>query len=150
MNYKTGIALLVCLFTGGVGYFLGSYSTEVDYQKILLDQAAQYKAQVEEAKQLENQWKLKAQKADEEYKKQLAAVQQSNDDVVNRLRKQLEDYSSRVSELSKSTSKPDAGTRKTRVSAETKRLIDFSVGCAARLDETIVQLRSLQDWVKKQ
>ena len=105
---------------------------------------------MEEAKQLENQWKLKAQKADEDYKKKLAAVQQSNDDVVNRLRKQLEDYSSRVSELSKSTSKPDAGTRKTRVSAETKRLIDFSVGCAARLDETIVQLRSLQDWIKKQ
>lgn len=150
MNYKTGIALLVCLFTGGVGYFLGSYSTEVDYQKILLEQAAQYKKQVEEAKQLETQWKLKAQQADEEYKKKLAAVQQSNDDVVNRLRKQLEDYSSRMSELSKSTSKLDAGTRKTRVSAETKRLIDFSVRCAARLDETIVQLRSLQDWVKKQ
>lgn len=147
MDIKTGVVLLVA---GGIGYFLGSYSTEVDYQKILLDQAAQYKAQVEEAKQLENQWKLKAQKADEEYKKQLAAVQQSNDDVVKRLRQQLEDYSSRVSELSKSTSKPDAGTRKTRVSAETKRLIDFSVGCAARLDETIVQLRLLQDWVKKQ
>ena len=126
MDIKTGVVLLVA---GGIGYFLGSYSTEVDYQKILLDQAAQYKAQVEEAKQLENQWKLKAQKADEEYKKQLAAIQQSNNDVVKRLRQQLEE---------------------TRVSAETKRLIDFSVGCAARLDETIVQLRSLQDWVKKQ
>ena len=125
MDIKTGVVLLVA---GGIGYFLGSYSTEVDYQKILLDQAAQYKAQVEEAKQLENQWKLKAQKADEEYKKQLAAVQQSNNDVVKRLRQQLEDYSSRVSELSKSTSKPNAGTRKTRVPAETKRLIDFSVG----------------------
>lgn len=147
MDIKTGVVLLVA---GGIGYFFGSYSTEVDYQKILLDQAAQYKAQVEEAKQLETQWKLKAQQADEEYKKQLAAVQQSNDDVVNRLRQQLEDYSSRVSQLSKSTPKPNAETRKTRVSAETKRLIDFSVGCAARLDETIIQLKSLQDWVKKQ
>ena len=145
MDIKTVVVLGV---VGCIGYFLGSYQTEVDYQKLLLEQANQYKTQIEEIRKLENQWKIQAQKADEDYKEKLAAIQQSNDNAVNGLRQQLDDYSRRMSQLSKAANKSNAGTREARVSKETKRLVDFSVQCASRLDETIIQLKALQEWIK--
>lgn len=148
MNITTGIKLVICFALCTGSYFLGSYSTEVEYQKILLEQANEYKIQVQEAKTLEQQWKTQAFNIENEYKEKLTNIQQSNDVTINKLRQQLKDYSSRMSKLTNSSNKSNDRTRETKLSEETERLINFSVNCSRRLDETITQLSSLQEWIK--
>ena len=132
------MASVVCF---GLGFSLGHYRTESEYQEILLQQANEYKKNVEEAKKLEQHWKNQAVV--------LASIQHSNAELVDRLRKQLDDYSNRMSKNPDSTSQSDAKDRNSRISKEVNQLIKFSERCSKRADELIIQVNALQDWIKR-
>lgn len=145
-NYVTlGLAIAGII----LGAFLGYYKAETEYQELLLEQAAEYKKTVEEAKRLEQHWKDQATTIENEYQEKINSIQQSNSELVNRLRKQLAEYSSRVSKNSSASSKPNAKDRKTRISEELNNLVEFSQRCSKRADELIIQVNALQDWIKK-
>lgn len=145
-NYVTlGLAIAGII----LGAFLGYYKAETEYQELLLEQAAEYKKTVEEAKRLEQHWKDQATTIENEYQEKINSIQQSNSELVNRLRKQLAEYSSRVSKNSSASSKSNAESRKTRISEELNNLVEFSQRCSKRADELIIQVNALQDWIKK-
>lgn len=145
-NYVTlGIAIAGIV----LGAFLGYYKAETEYQELLLEQAAEYKKTVEEAKRLEQHWKDQVITIENEYQEKINSIQQSNSELVNRLRKQLAEYSSRVSQNTSTSSKPNAEARSSRVSEEIGNLIKFSERCAKRTDELIIQVQLLQSWINK-
>lgn len=145
-NIAILMASVICF---GLGFSLGHYRTESEYQEILLQQANEYKKNVEEAKKLEQHWKNQAVVLENEYQEKITSIQHSNAELVDRLRKQLDDYSNRMSENSDSSSKSDADNGKARVSKEVNRLIEFSERCSKRADELILQVNALQDWIKR-
>lgn len=132
-----------------LGFFLGyGYMSDVHHD-IMVEKEAEYLDSVEKARQLERSWQTKAKQIEDDYQKALADIQQSNDDVINRLRNQLDSYSKRLSSCSATPNRIKDYSREARVSTEVKNLIDFSEQCARRADELIIQVNGLQQWYKE-
>lgn len=147
MNIKlfTGSILLTGLIGGCIGYTLAS----AHYQNEMLKAYDSYKASVDTARTKEKEWQLLAIKKDEEYQKRISDMQSSNDELVNRLRKQLSELTFRVSTTPQSSSKSHGSPRETNLSKSVGDLVEFSNKCSKRTDELIIQLESLQQWVKE-
>ncbi len=141
----TGSLLLTGLVGGYIGYTLAS----THYQGEMLKAYDSYKASVDTARTKEKEWQLLAMKKDEEYQKRISDMQSSNDELVDRLRKQLSELTLRVSTTSQSSSKPHGSSREANLSKSVGDLIEFSSKCSKRTDELIVQLESLQQWIKE-
>ena len=141
----TGSILLTGLVGGCIGYTLAS----AHYQSEMLKAYDSYKASVDTARTKEKEWQLLAMKKDEEYQKRISDMQSSNDELVDRLRKQLNDLTLRVSTTPQSSSKPHGSPRETNLSKSVGDLVEFSSKCSKRTDELIIQLESLQQWVKE-
>lgn len=141
----TGSILLTGLVGGCIGYTLAS----AHYQSEMLKTYDSYKASVDTARTKEKEWQLLAMKKDEEYQKRISDMQSSNDELVDRLRKQLNELTLRVSTTPQSSSKPHGSSREANLSKSVGDLVEFSSKCSKRTDELIVQLESLQQWVKE-
>lgn len=148
MNWKLLLLVPVAIILFSVGYFLGSYKTESEYQQKLLEQSVQYRESVKEARKQEQKWREYSYQVENDYQKKLSDIERSNAQLVSQLRKQLREYSSRMPKNTGTTSSSHDETRESRVSEELDRLIEFSERCSKRTDELIIQLSSLQDWIK--
>lgn len=143
---KSALPYLVCL---GLGFLLGFGLTSSHYKDELLDQANAYKKSVQEAREQEQVWRSKANEIEREYQARIDDIKLSNAAVLNRLYKQLNEATSRVSSDSRASLSSHGQTREANVSKEIKKLVDFSNQCARRADELIIQVNSLQEWNKK-
>lgn len=139
---------LVALIGLIAGFILGYLVTSNHYQDKLLDDVAVYKEQVNEARAKEREWQQLANKLDEEYKAKITDIQSNNDELITRLRQQLLS-ASRVPSNCESSSQSNGISRETRVSEEVSNIVEFSGQCAKRTDELIIQLESLQNWIKR-
>lgn len=137
----------IATITFAIGVILGYSLTSSYYKDKMLEEAEIYKLQVEEARAKEEKWKIEANRIDEEYKQKINSIQSNNDELINRLHQQLQS-SSRVSSVCNSTLQSNDNSRGTRVPEEISRIIEFSGKCAKRCDELIIQLDSLQNWIK--
>lgn len=131
------------------GIFVGASFEKLAYEEKLTEIHNKYVESIQEARAKEEEWRVKADELEQKYQKEMEAVKYSNDAVVDKLRKQLSDSSSRVPKACKPTSKPDDPARRARVSKELTSLIEFSEQCSRRLDESLVLNRALQNWIKE-
>lgn len=143
MDSKT----VVMAITFAIGLILGYSLTSGHYKDLMLEEAEDYKKQVEKAKAKEEKWKQEANRIDNEYKQKIVSIQSNNDELINRLRKQLQ-ASSRMPSNCNSSVQSNGDPRGARVSEEVNNIIEFSGQCAQRADELIIQLDSLQNWIK--
>lgn len=132
-----------------LGALLGSSFTKLYYERELTKIHSQYVKSIQEARTIEDKLREKANELEIKYQKDLEAVKYSNAAVVDKLRKQLSDSSSRVPKACKPTTKSDDSSRRARVSKELTSLIEFSEQCSRRLDESLVLNRALQNWIKE-
>ena len=130
------------------GIVLGYLVTSNHYQDKMLDEVAIYKEQVQEARAKEREWQQLANNLDNDYKAKIDSIQSSNDELVTRLRQQLLS-ASRVSSDCKSSEQSDVLSRKARISEEVGNIVTFSQQCAERADKLIIQINSLQEWIRK-
>ena len=130
-----------------IGAILGYSVTSGHYKDQMLSDAEEYKKQVQEAKAKELHWYNYAIELDNEYKEKLNSVKSNNDALIARLRQQL-NATSGMSSNCQSSVQSNGNTRGTRVSEEINSLIDFADRCSQRADQLIIQLSSLQDWIK--
>lgn len=151
MGYPMSIKTLVCttsclcIISGGIGYLVADHF----HQKDLLEIHSKYEESVKKARNQEREWKEIASKKDEEYQQKLNSMQSSNDELVDRLRKQLSELTLRVSSTSKSSSKSNGTSRESQLSARIGELVDFSNRCSKSADQVRAQLETLQSWVKE-
>lgn len=141
--------LAVSLIPLVLGALLGSSFTKLSYERELTKIHNQYVKSIQEARTIEDKLREKANELEIKYQKDLEAVKYSNAAVVDKLRKQLSDSSSRVPKACKPTTKSDDSSRRARVSKELTSLIEFSEQCSRRLDESLVLNRALQNWIKE-
>ena len=141
--------LAVSLIPLVLGALLGSSFTKLSYERELTKIHNQYVNSIQEARTIEDKLREKANELEIKYQKDLEAVKYSNAAVVDKLRKQLSDSSSRVPKACKPTTKSDDSSRRARVSKELTSLIEFSEQCSRRLDESLVLNRALQNWIKE-
>ena len=132
-----------------IGAVLGSSLTKLYYERELTKIHNQYVKSIQEARAIEDELREKANALEIKYQKDLEAVKSSNTAIVDKLRKQLSDSSSRVPQTCKPPSKSDDSSRRARVSKELTSLIEFSERCSRRLDESLVLNRALQNWIKE-
>lgn len=130
------------------GFILGYLLTSNHYQDKMLDEVSVYKSQVNEARAKEREWQQLANQLDNDYKAKIDSIKSSNDELVARLRQQLLS-ASRMSSNCQSSVQSNEYSRKTRVPEEVSNIVEFSQQCAKRADELILQLDSLQSWIKK-
>lgn len=135
---------IACFISGYVGYAISS----IHYLKQLDEINETYRKSVYSARLMEKTWKKIAEKKDDEYQKKLADLKSNNDELVNRLRKQLSELTLRVSSTSKSSSQSNDSTRERELSERIGDLVDFSSRCSKSADQCRVQLESLQSWIK--
>lgn len=135
---------IACFISGYVGYAISS----IHYLKQLDEINETYRKSVDTARTMEKTWKRIAEKKDDEYQKKLADLKSNNDELVNRLRKQLSELTLRVSSASKSSSKSNGTSRERELSERIGELVDFSSRCSKSADQCRVQLESLQSWIK--
>lgn len=131
------------------GIFVGTSFEKLAYEEKLTEIHNKYVESIQEARAKEEEWRVKADELEQKYQKEMEAVKYSNDAVVDKLRKQLSDSSSRVPKACKPTTKSDDSSRRARVSKELTSLIEFSEQCSRRLDESLVLNRALQNWIKE-
>lgn len=141
--------LAISLIPLVIGALLGSSFTKLYYERELIKIHNQYVKSIQEARTIEDKLREKANELEIKYQKDLEAVKSSNAAVVDKLRKQLSDSSSRVPKTCKPTPKSDDSSRRARVSKELTNLIEFSEQCSRRLDESLVLNRALQNWIKE-
>lgn len=141
--------LAISLIPLVIGALLGSSFTKLYYERELIKIHNQYVKSIQEARTIEDKLREKANELEIKYQKDLEAVKYSNAAVVDKLRKQLSDSSSRVPKTCKPTPKSDDSSRRARVSKELTNLIEFSEQCSRRLDESLVLNRALQNWIKE-
>lgn len=141
--------LAVSLIPLVLGALLGSSFNKLYYERELTKIHNQYVKSIQEARTIEDKLREKANELEIKYQKDLEAVKYSNAAVVDKLRKQLSDSSSRVPKACKPTTKSDDSSRRARVSKELTSLIEFSEQCSRRLDESLVLNRALQNWIKE-
>jgi hypothetical protein len=141
--------LAISLIPLVLGALLGSSFTKLYYERELTKIHSQYVKSIQEARTIEDKLREKANELEIKYQKDLEAVKYSNAAVVDKLRKQLSDSSSRVPKACKPTTKSDDSSRRARVSKELTNLIEFSEQCSRRLDESLVLNRALQNWIKE-
>lgn len=141
--------LAISLIPLVLGALLGSSFTKLYYERELTKIHSQYVKSIQEARTIEDKLREKANELEIKYQKDLEAVKYSNAAVVDKLRKQLSDSSSRVPKVCKPTTKSDDSSRRARVSKELTNLIEFSEQCSRRLDESLVLNRALQNWIKE-
>lgn len=141
--------LAISLIPLVLGALLGSSFTKLYYERELTKIHSQYVKSIQEARTIEDKLREKANELEIKYQKDLEAVKYSNAAVVDKLRKQLSDSSSRVPKACKPTTKSDDSSRRARVSKELTSLIEFSEQCSRRLDESLVLNRALQNWIKE-
>ena len=132
-----------------LGGYLGSTHEKSIYEDELRQIHTQYVESIQEARAKENEWREKADALELKYQKELEAVKSSNTDVIDKLRKQLSNSSSRMPQTCQSTSKSNDSARRARVSEELTNLINFSERCSKRLDESLVLNKALQTWIKE-
>ena len=130
------------------GIFVGATFEKLAYEEKLTEIHNKYVESIQEARAKEEEWRVKADELEQKYQKEMEAVKYSNDAVIDKLRKQLSDSSSRVPKACKPTTKSDDSSRRARVSKELTSLIEFSEHCSRRLDESLVLNKALQDWIK--
>ena len=140
------LALGILGLTAGI--FVGATFEKLAYEEKLTEIHNKYVESIQEARAKEEEWRVKADELEQKYQKEMEAVKYSNDAVIDKLRKQLSDSSSRVPKACKPTTKSDDSSRRARVSKELTSLIEFSEHCARRLDESLVLNKALQDWIK--
>lgn len=151
MGYPMSLKTLVCttsclcLISGGIGYLIADHF----HQEELLEIHAMYQTSVKNARSLEKEWRDIASKKDEEYQQKLNSMQSSNDELVNRLRKQLSELTLRVSSAPKSSSKPNESSSESQLSSRVGELVEFSSRCSKTADQLRLQLESLQSWIKE-
>lgn len=141
--------LAVSLIPLVLGALLGSSFTKLYYERELTKIHNQYVKSIQEARTIEDKLREKANELEIKYQKDLETVKYSNAAVVDKLRKQLSDSSSRMPKACKPTTKSDDSSRRARVSKELTSLIEFSEQCSRRLDESLVLNRALQNWIKE-
>lgn len=141
--------LAISLIPLVLGALLGSSFTKLYYERELTKIHSQYVKSIQEARTIEDKLREKANELEIKYQKDLEAVKYSNAAVVDKLRKQLSDSSSRVPKACKPTTKSDDSSRRARVSKELTNLIEFSEQCSRRLDESLVLNKALQNWIKE-
>lgn len=141
--------LAISLIPLVLGALLGSSFTKLYYERELTKIHSQYVKSIQEARTIEDKLREKANELEIKYQKDLEAIKYSNAAVVDKLRKQLSDSSSRVPKACKPTTKSDDSSRRARVSKELTSLIEFSEQCSRRLDESLVLNRALQNWIKE-
>lgn len=141
--------LVICILSTCMGLYLGSSVTKLHYEKKLIEAHNKYVESIQEARAKEEEWRVKANELEVKYQNELEATKHSNDLVINKLRKQLSQASSRVPQTCKSSFKSDDSSRRTRVSEEITKLIEFSEHCSRRLDESLVLNRALQNWIRE-
>ena len=132
-----------------IGFFLGYGYMADTHTEIMNQKESEYVVPIELARNFERQWQNKAQEIEDEYQKELIAIKQSNDLIVDRLRIQLDSYDKRLSSCTKSSNRTNGSTGTTSVSTEVKNLINFSEQCAKRADELILQVNGLQKWYRE-
>ena len=140
------LALGILGLTAGI--FVGATFEKLAYEEKLTEIHNKYVESIQEARAKEEEWRVKADELEQKYQKEMEAVKYSNDAVIDKLRKQLSDSSSRVPKACKPTTKSDDSSRRARVSKELTSLIEFSEHCSRRLDESLVLNKALQDWIK--
>lgn len=140
------LALGILGLTAGI--FVGASFEKLVYEEKLTEIHNKYVESIQEARAKEEEWRVKADELEQKYQKEMEAIKYSNDAVIDKLRKQLSDSSSRVPKACKPTTKSDDSSRRARVSKELTSLIEFSEQCSRRLDESLVLNKALQDWIK--
>lgn len=146
---STKYTVILSVVTFGVGFFLGYKLMQNRHIELVIEKEYEYQVSIEKAREQERIWQIKAQELENEYQNQIDLIKQSNDDVINRLRNQLDRYAERLSSCTKSSDGSDGTTGTTSVSKEVKRLVNFSEQCARRADELIIQVNGLQQWYKE-
>ena len=131
-----------------IGYSVIATLVVFDLKDQLKEIQNTYVQSLKDARAKEQEWRDKAYAIEEKYQQDLQSIKSSNDAVVNKLRKQLSEASTRVPSTCKTTNKSDGSTGESRVSKEITSLIEFSEHCARRLDESLVLNKALQDWIK--
>ena len=141
--------LAISLIPLVLGALLGSSFMKLYYERELTKIHNQYVKSIQEARTIEDKLREKANELEIKYQKDLEAIKYSNAAVVDKLRKQLSNSSSRVPKACKPTTKSDDSSRRARVSKELTSLIEFSEQCSRRLDESLVLNRALKNWIKE-
>lgn len=138
------------LISGSIGMVIGlgiaSYYYDLKMDKI----TKEYVISIEQARSKEKEWMQVANEIENTYKDKLTAVNRDNTELVNGLRKQLSEYSQRVSSTSTTSSKSDDSARRTEVAERLGDLVEFSSKCSKRVDQLIIQVNSLQEFIKNE
>ena len=140
------ICLVLCIISFGSGWYL-EHNRYVNRE---IELKLEYAQAVQNARTKEQEWLKKSNEQEEQYKNNLASIQRDNDLLVAGLRKQLTEYAQRVSSASTTSTKPNGGTRESRVADKLGEVIEYSSRCAKRTDELIVQVKALQQFIKEE